>query len=65
VWVSTGEGGPAEWRKEFEAWKKTGVTHITVNSTYGRPPHKRIAGRTMGDHMAAMQHYRAAVADLL
>ena len=65
VWVSTGEGGPAEWRREFQAWKKAGVTHITVNSTYGRGPHKRIPGRTMSDHLAAMQQYRAAVADLL
>jgi probable F420-dependent oxidoreductase len=65
VWVSTGEGGPDDWRKQFQAWKDTGVTHITVNSTYGRGPHKRIPGRTMSDHMAAMQHYRVAVADLL
>jgi hypothetical protein len=41
------------------------VTHVTVNSTYNRGPHKRIAGRTVADHMAAMQQYRAAVADLL
>jgi hypothetical protein len=49
----------------FQAWKNAGVTHVTVNSTYGRGPHKRIAGRTVSDHMSAMQHYREAVADLL
>ena len=65
VWVSTGEGGTADWRKEFQAWKDAGVTHVTVNSTYGRGPHKRIAGRTVGDHLAAMKQYREAVADLL
>jgi probable F420-dependent oxidoreductase len=65
VWVSTGEGGPEDWRRQFLAWKEAGVTHVTVNSTYNRGPHKRIAGRTMADHMAAMQQYRAAVADLL
>ena len=65
VWVSTGEGGPEDWRRQFLAWKDAGVTHVTVNSTYNRGPHKRIAGRTMADHMAAMQQYRAAVADLL
>jgi probable F420-dependent oxidoreductase len=65
VWVSTGEGGPAGWRKEFQAWKDAGVTHVTVNSTYGRGPHKRIAGRTMSDHLSAMKQYREAVADLL
>ena len=36
VWVSTGEGGPDDWRKQFLAWKDAGVTHITVNSTYRR-----------------------------
>ena len=65
VWVSTGEGGPDDWRKQFQAWKDAGVTHVTVNSTYARGPHKRIAGRTVSDHMAAMKQYREAVADLL
>jgi probable F420-dependent oxidoreductase len=65
VWVSTGEGGPEDWRKQFQAWKDAGVTHVTVNSCYARGPHKRIAGRTVSDHMAAMKQYHAAVADLL
>src|SRR6202165_1260943 len=26
VWVSTGEGGLADWRKEFQSWKDAGVT---------------------------------------
>ena len=65
VWVSTGEGGPEDWRRQFQAWKDAGVTHVTVNSTYNRGPHKRIAGRTVADHMAAMKQYREAVADLL
>ena len=65
VWVSTGHGGPDDWRREFQGWKDAGVTHITVNSTYARGPHKRIAGRTMADHMAAMQQYHAAVSDLI
>jgi probable F420-dependent oxidoreductase len=65
VWVSTGEGGPADWRKEFLYWKSAGVTHMTVNNTYARGPHRRIAGRTMADHLHAMQQYHAAVADLL
>jgi alkanesulfonate monooxygenase SsuD/methylene tetrahydromethanopterin reductase-like flavin-dependent oxidoreductase (luciferase family) len=65
VWVSTGAGGPADWRKEFQYWKSVGVTHVTVNSTYSRGPHQRIAGRTLADHLAAMKQYHAAVADLL
>jgi len=65
VWVSTGEGGPQDWRRQFLDWQASGVTHITLNSTYARGPHKRIAGRTMADHLAAMRDYHAAVADLL
>jgi probable F420-dependent oxidoreductase len=65
VWVSTAEGGPADWRKEFQYWQGAGVTHVTVNSTYGRGPHRRIAGKTMADHLEAMKQYHAAVADLL
>ena len=65
VWVSTGEGGPAEWRDEFLYWKGAGVTHVTLNNTYARGPHRRIAGRTVADHLQAMKQYRTAVADLL
>jgi probable F420-dependent oxidoreductase len=65
VWVSAGEGGPERWRQQFLAWKDAGVTHITLNNTYNRGPHRRIAGRTLNDHMAAMRQYHAAVADLL
>jgi hypothetical protein len=65
VWVSTAQGGPADWRDEFKYWKSVGVTHVTVNSTYARGPHKRIPGKTMADHLAAMKQYHAAVADLV
>ncbi len=65
VWVSTAEGGPEDWRREFMGWKALGVTHITLNSVYGRGPHKRIPGRTLADHMTAMTSYHAAVKDLL
>lgn len=65
VWVSTAEGTPDDWRREALGWKALGVTHITLNSVYGRGPHKRIAGRTVGDHMTAMRDYYAAVKDVL
>jgi probable F420-dependent oxidoreductase len=65
VWVSTAQGGPDDWRKEFQYWKSVGVTHVTVNSTYARGPHKRIAGRTLADHLKAMKDYHAAVKDLV
>ena len=64
VWVSTGEGRPEDWRREFQWWKDAGVTHVTVNSGYGRYHHKRIAGRTLEAHLTAMRQYREAVADL-
>jgi probable F420-dependent oxidoreductase len=65
VWVSAGEGGPDDWRREALAWKALGVTHITLNNVYARGPHKRIAGRTVADHMQAMRDYHAAVKDVL
>ena len=65
VWVSTGAGGPDDWRREFQGWKAAGVTHVTVNSTYSRGPHTRIPGLTVADHMTAMRDYMAAVKDLV
>ena len=65
VWVSTGSGTPDDWRREVLAWKAAGVTHITMNGTYSRNHHRRVAGRSMAAHIAAMELYRNAVADLL
>jgi probable F420-dependent oxidoreductase len=65
VWVSTGAGGPDDWRRQFLAWQDAGVTHVTVNSAYNRGPHQRIVGKTMAHHLSAMNSYREAVADLL
>jgi probable F420-dependent oxidoreductase len=65
VWTSTAEGGPAAWRDELAFWKAAGVTHVTLNNTFGRYHHKRIADTTMGAHLDAMARYREAVADLL
>ena len=65
VWVSTGAGGPDDWRAEFEYWQRVGVSHITVNSNYDRGYHTRIARHTLSDHIEAITQYRAAVADLL
>jgi hypothetical protein len=63
--ASTAEGGPVDWRKEFLYWESVGVTHVAVNNTYARGPHRRIAGRTMSDHLQSIKHYYEAVADLL
>jgi probable F420-dependent oxidoreductase len=64
VWVSAA-GDEAQWREELRFWKESGVTHVTLNNTYGRGHHRRIEGRTMQDHLQAIERYRAAVADLV
>ena len=65
VWVSPGTGGPDDWRKEIQFWKNAGVTHATVHTTYASPNHKRIAGKSAAEHLAAITSFKAAVADLL
>jgi probable F420-dependent oxidoreductase len=65
VWVSTGKGDEKDWRAEFNFWKSVGVTHVTLNSTFGRFHHHRIGGKSLADHLAALRDYRNAVRDLL
>jgi probable F420-dependent oxidoreductase len=65
VWTSTSSEDPAAWRREMEAWKALGVTHVTLNNTFGGYHHKRIAGKTVADHLSAMTSYQNAVAGLL
>jgi probable F420-dependent oxidoreductase len=65
VWVSMGGGNEASWREEVDFWKSAGVTHITLNTTFERNHHHRIASRSLPAHIAALERYRDAVADLL
>jgi len=65
VWVSPGVGTEADWRREIGFWKKAGVTHVNAHTSYVSAHHKRIAGKSHADHLAAITRYRAAVADLL
>jgi probable F420-dependent oxidoreductase len=65
VWVSMGEGREAEWREEAEFWKKAGASHLCLTTTFNRRHHRRIAGKSLSDHLAALRRYRAAVAELL
>jgi probable F420-dependent oxidoreductase len=65
VWTSCGDGKEADWRKEISFWKQAGVSHICLTTTFPRRHHKRIAGKTIGDHLAAAKRFHAAVADLL
>jgi hypothetical protein len=65
VWVSMGKGTEDDWRKEIAFWKKAGVTHITLHTTFTNPIHTRIAGKGYDDHLKAITRYRNAVKDLL
>jgi len=65
VWVSPGAGAEPDWRREVMFWKKAGVTHITAHTTFPRGHHKRIAGHTAAEHLAAITRYQKAVVDLL
>ena len=65
VWVSPGIGSEDDWRKEISFWKKAGVTHVNVHTSYVSAHHKRIEGKSYDDHLTAITRYRAAVKDLL
>jgi probable F420-dependent oxidoreductase len=65
VWLSLGSGDEAAWHKDFAFWKAAGVTHVTAHTTYASGHHKRIAGRTAADHIAAITRFKQVVADLL
>ena len=65
VWCSLGSDDPAAWRKEVGFWKSAGVTHITAHTTYATGHHKRIAGKSAAEHLAAIKKFQAAVGDLL
>ena len=60
-----GEGSEADWRAEVRGLEGAGVERLCLTTTFGRNHHRRIAGRTIGDHLAAMRRYKEAVADLL
>jgi probable F420-dependent oxidoreductase len=65
VWTSAADPNEGTWREEIRAWKALGVTHVTLNNVFGGYHHKRIATRSLAGHLAAMQRYRDAVADVL
>jgi probable F420-dependent oxidoreductase len=65
VWMSLGSDDPDQWRKDFAFWKKAGVTHVTAHTTYATGHHKRIAGKTAAEHLAAISKFQKAVADLV
>jgi probable F420-dependent oxidoreductase len=63
--VSVGLGAEPEWRDTVRSWKDLGVTHLTLATYSGRAHLRRIPGKTLADHLAAIKRYWNAVADLL
>jgi hypothetical protein len=58
-------GSESEWREDVRFWKSCGVTHLTLANYYQSGHLRRIEGRSLADHIGAMQRYWNAVADLL
>lgn len=65
VWISGGAGDEASWRQEAAYWQRAGATHLTLTNTFNRRHHRRIAGRSVADHLAVMRRFREAVAELI
>jgi probable F420-dependent oxidoreductase len=65
VWISGGAGDERSWAEEARYWKRLGATHLTLTNTFARRHHRRIAGRSMAEHLAVMRRFQAAVAEAL
>jgi probable F420-dependent oxidoreductase len=65
VWVAMGSGTEADWAAEARFWKEAGASHLCLTTTFDRRHHRRIPGRTLADHLAALRRYHAAIADRL
>jgi probable F420-dependent oxidoreductase len=65
VWTSVGAGTEKDWAEEARFWKAAGATHLTLTTTFGRRHHRRIAGKSPAEHLAAMARFRDAVRDAL
>jgi probable F420-dependent oxidoreductase len=65
VWVSMGNGSEADWHNEAKFWKDAGASHLCLTTTFNRRHHRRIPGRSIADHLAALRRYHAAVAEVL
>ena len=56
---------PPNFNGANTAWMLTTSALVLMMTAPGLALAERIAGKTVSDHMAAMQQYHAAVADLL
>ena len=64
AWVSLGGLEPDEWATEAEAWRRLGMTHLTVNTEFTSGRHTASAAKTVDEHVALLERYRDAVGDL-
>jgi probable F420-dependent oxidoreductase len=65
AWISIGGRTPAQWRDEVKAWRDLGVTHVTLNTTFGAFHHRAIEGQTLAAHLDAIREFHNTVVDLL
>ena len=65
VWTSCGEGDEASWLAEAKFWQELGCTHLCLTTTFNRRHHRRIAGRSLSDHLSAAMRYRSAIEAVL
>jgi probable F420-dependent oxidoreductase len=54
--VNAFEGGPDEWARVTEAWRKLGATHISINTM-------RAGYKSPAEHIQAIRRYKEAVAN--
>lgn len=63
-WIGMGRGTPDDWRREIEAWRKAGATHITLNTAFHRGHIHAIQGRDPKTHLTAVAKYMESIRDL-
>jgi hypothetical protein len=63
--VTVGIGTETDWRETVRFWKSCGVSHLTLGAYSGRGHLRRIPGRTLPDHLAAIRRYWNAHAHAL
>jgi alkanesulfonate monooxygenase SsuD/methylene tetrahydromethanopterin reductase-like flavin-dependent oxidoreductase (luciferase family) len=61
VWVSLGGLEPDDWAAETEAWRRLGMTHLTVNTEFTSSRHRATAATTVDEHIALLEQYRDAI----
>jgi alkanesulfonate monooxygenase SsuD/methylene tetrahydromethanopterin reductase-like flavin-dependent oxidoreductase (luciferase family) len=63
VWVSLGGLTPDDWAAEAEAWRRLGMTHLTVNTEFTAGRHRASDATTVDEHIALLEQYRHVVGE--